>query len=98
MRADCKRLAKCGKAGYTFCRTVCGKRKSGCEHIGSKKSKEPTKEERKHKTKKLIEQYEKAQSRIKHKSFDCNNPPPYDELIPEQIRALENWKEDTKGK
>lgn len=31
---------------------------------------------------------------IKHRMIDCNNPPLHEELLPEQIYALEMWKED----
>lgn len=32
---------------------------------------------------------------IIHKVFDCNNPPPEEELTQEQIKALRMWEKDT---
>lgn len=94
MRSDCQKKAKCGHKSYSHCVAKCPLRKSDCEHLKSKKARKLTEEEKGQNYRAALKNYEEVSSKIKHKKFDLNNPPPDSELIPEQIYAKEMWNQD----
>lgn len=102
MRSDCTKKSICEQFSYHYCRTSCEKRKKGiCTHVMTKAQKKAFKYKEQAELTEEIEKINPIKKEennilfhIKHKVFDCNNPPPEEELLPEQIFALRMWEKD----